>query len=432
MRFCPGRQRDEQGQVAIIVALTLTLMLAFGALVVDVGLNWAVRGQAQSAADAAALAGAALLPADPPGAVDVVKAYLDSNVPGLSTSPADPQWASNGVDADGEVICYAPPAQPVPGDGCPAGAFATAIQVITPPIEPTYAFASILGHSSNSVKALASAGATPSAVAPCALCVLGTANPALTMSGPDNGSITVKNGGVVVNADSDIGNGTLTATSIDVVGEARPITPGSYTPPANEGAAPVADPFSALPTPAQLVPPTLQNGNGGGTVFRPGVYNSININTPGVRFLPGVYVIKSGMTISAGSVQALNVVLYFGCNSYPAPCNGTGAGLSVTGTGRLQLTAATTGGPVPAVYRNLAIFFDRSNTASIDLGGTSVGVTGTTYARSGLLRLHGLGWTLNSMVAVGTMDVVGNGQDTIDFSQDQNVAIQTGSGGLIQ
>src|SRR6266508_179158 len=102
MRFCPGRQRDEQGQVAIIVALTLTLMLAFGALVVDVGLNWAVRGQAQSAADAAALAGAALLPADPPGAVDVVKAYLDSNVSGLSTSPADPQWASNGVDADGD------------------------------------------------------------------------------------------------------------------------------------------------------------------------------------------------------------------------------------------------------------------------------------------------------------------------------------------
>jgi hypothetical protein len=434
MRSGRVRHRDEQGQVAIIVALTLALMLAFGALVVDVGLNWAARGEAQSAADAAALAGAALLPDDPPGAADTVKDYLDNNVPGLSSSPADPQWADNGKDADGEITCYAPPAQPAPGAGCKAGAIATAIQVITPPLTPTYAFASILGRSSNSVKALAAAVATPPEVPPCALCVLGPGNPALTMSAT-NSNVTVTGGGVVVNADSNIGNGHLTADFINVVGQAQPITPGSYTPAPTEGAAPVADPYSALPTPAQVIPPHLDPGVGGGTVYNPGVYDTISVLGPGtVIFEPGVYVIKGGLHIGGGKVLAHGVVLYFTCASYPTPCNGQGADLQVTGNGSLDLSAATTTGEVPAVYQHLAVFFDRANSAGIDLGGgrDASRITGTIYARSAPLRLRGQEWDLRSMTVVGTMEVLSPGQDTIAYRADENVPIRNGGGGLIQ
>ena len=53
-----GRGGSEQGSVAITVALALTLLLGLAALVVDVGLNWAARTSAQTAADSAALAGA--------------------------------------------------------------------------------------------------------------------------------------------------------------------------------------------------------------------------------------------------------------------------------------------------------------------------------------------------------------------------------------
>jgi Flp pilus assembly protein TadG len=56
------RWGDEHGQVAIVVALMLVVLLGFAALVVDVGLNWAARTQAQAAADAAALAGVIALP----------------------------------------------------------------------------------------------------------------------------------------------------------------------------------------------------------------------------------------------------------------------------------------------------------------------------------------------------------------------------------
>ena len=57
---------DERGQVAIVVALMLVVLLGFAALVVDVGLNWAARTQAQAAADAAALAGVIACPATQP------------------------------------------------------------------------------------------------------------------------------------------------------------------------------------------------------------------------------------------------------------------------------------------------------------------------------------------------------------------------------
>jgi len=84
-----GRWGDEHGQVAIVVALMLVVLLGFAALVVDVGLNWAARTQAQAAADAAALAGVIALPSDPTAAVEDVRHYLNANVPGLAgTHPA--------------------------------------------------------------------------------------------------------------------------------------------------------------------------------------------------------------------------------------------------------------------------------------------------------------------------------------------------------
>src|ERR687897_432860 len=57
----------ERGSVAITVALCMTVLLGFAALVVDIGLNWATRTSAQTAADSAALAGASVLLVDGSG-----------------------------------------------------------------------------------------------------------------------------------------------------------------------------------------------------------------------------------------------------------------------------------------------------------------------------------------------------------------------------
>ena len=53
-----SRLSSERGAVLIQVAVCLLVLLAFSAFVVDYGVMWASRGQAQTAADASALAGA--------------------------------------------------------------------------------------------------------------------------------------------------------------------------------------------------------------------------------------------------------------------------------------------------------------------------------------------------------------------------------------
>jgi Putative Flp pilus-assembly TadE/G-like len=147
---------DQRGTVAIVVALSLVLLLGFAALTVDVGLNWASRREVQNAADGAALAGAFELPGDPSGAVAKAAEYVADNVPGL-TGGVPAGWASDGNEANGEIVCWKPPAAvPVAGAGCAAGS--TAIQVITPPLAHAYALAGALGRSADQVKALAQAG----------------------------------------------------------------------------------------------------------------------------------------------------------------------------------------------------------------------------------------------------------------------------------
>jgi hypothetical protein len=146
----------ERGAVAVVVALSLTVLLGFTALVVDVGLGWAARAQAQTAVDAAALAGAARLPADPAGALAAVRAVLADDLDG-ATVPAGLGWAGNADEADGDVRCWRPP-DPPPAVGTPCAAGTTAIRVLTPPVRARYAFAGVLGRDTTDVKAAAVAG----------------------------------------------------------------------------------------------------------------------------------------------------------------------------------------------------------------------------------------------------------------------------------
>ncbi len=167
-----GRGESERGSVAITVALSLTVLLGFAALVVDIGLNWATRTSAQTAADSAALAGASSLLSDGGvAAITTVETFLNRNVGGLVELPDDAGWATDGNVGNGEVVCWTMP-NPVPGPGaaCPDGS--NALQVTTPPIVVRYAFAPVLGKTTSSIRARAAAGAGPAAPNNCVLCVL--------------------------------------------------------------------------------------------------------------------------------------------------------------------------------------------------------------------------------------------------------------------
>ena len=72
---------NERGAIIIHVAFALLALIAFSAFVVDMGVMWVSRGQAQNAADAGALAGAVALAHDGGSATEAAKSAL--------------QWTSN-------------------------------------------------------------------------------------------------------------------------------------------------------------------------------------------------------------------------------------------------------------------------------------------------------------------------------------------------
>jgi Flp pilus assembly protein TadG len=72
--------RDEQGGVLPLVALSLTVILGFAALAIDVTHQRALDAQLEATADAAALAGASQLPNETK-AREAALAYAESNMP---------------------------------------------------------------------------------------------------------------------------------------------------------------------------------------------------------------------------------------------------------------------------------------------------------------------------------------------------------------
>lgn len=130
----------QQGQVAVLAAVSLAVLLGCAALVIDVGYAFYVKRSLQASADAAALAGAQELPAGE--AIDVAKLY--SGKPGGKNARANLPTVTTGV----ELICLeGSPCDPV-----------NAVEVTETAEVPTK-FARILGFDSFSVSARAVAKA---------------------------------------------------------------------------------------------------------------------------------------------------------------------------------------------------------------------------------------------------------------------------------
>lgn len=71
--------RDQKGSIAFLTALSMTVLLGFTALVVDVGMLYLNRSQLINTADAAALAGAQELPGRAEAARSSASAYAQQN-----------------------------------------------------------------------------------------------------------------------------------------------------------------------------------------------------------------------------------------------------------------------------------------------------------------------------------------------------------------
>ncbi len=375
-------QRDERsrGQVVVLIALMLPVLLAMVGLVVDLGMMFSERRAAQNAADAAALAAAGeiALGFDPAAARTTALYYA----------------AQNGYDNDGSANTVA---VSIPPDTGPS----EAVQVQVSRTMST-SFMRVVGLRTTTVAASATAAHTGVPSPHTVLVLNPIACPAMSLSG--SGHITT-GGSLMVNSNCTSyafiseASGRVRASWIGVSGGAS-YRRGLTNPAPTTGVPPAPDPISSLSPPSFSgmpvqhgspdSPSTLALGSSPVTLY-PGVYyGGITVGSSGnVRLEPGIYIIAGGGFGSSGNstVTGNDVFIY---NTHD-PANPSGAGahgsINITGSGTVWLTPMTTG-----PYRNLLFFQDRGNTQPFTVTGSgSLTVAGTIYVPSATATYAGSG-----------------------------------------
>lgn len=153
-----SRRQSERGAVIIHVAIALMALLAFTSIVVDYGIMWVSRRQAQNAADAGALAGALALMQNGSGSVNAAAVHFaGSNV----------IWGQSNSAANVDVTLSGPGSSIAPCDEVPGCVRVDVYRnmpdragVTRGDALPTY-FAALVGLTEQGVRATATAQVTP-------------------------------------------------------------------------------------------------------------------------------------------------------------------------------------------------------------------------------------------------------------------------------
>ncbi len=229
--------KAQRGQVMVLVALSVIVLLGFMGLATDLGFLWAVRRKAQTAADAAAVAGA--------------NATLGSDSSAYSSAATD--VASLNGFTNGSQNTTVSVSQPSP-TGYPSGTY---VQVNITKTVQTF-FLGAVGYKTIPITVTALAGNTSG---PNTLIAINGSSSGVTISGTAANVAC----GVMSNSSSSSGlkvtnGGSLTASTVGVVGG----TSGNVPSNTKTNVAPVQNPFSTwtYPTPT---PCTRQTTNYSGT-----------------------------------------------------------------------------------------------------------------------------------------------------------------------
>ena len=342
-------QKNQSGQALISTVLALTLLLGVGGLAMDMGVLRYEKRLQQTAADAAAVAGASNL------------------THGGVTTGAKSASAANGF-TDGinnvTVTINNPPASgPHSGNGNYVEALVVAVQ-------PTY-FMRIFGINSQTIAARAVATNLSGGANSGCLYTLGppsssiegvSINGSAVLNAPtcgivDNGNYNTQGNALIVNASTF---GVSGSANISGPGGSVTCTSGTSSCP-TYGAPASSDPLSYL-TPPAVQTPSFGNVTTSGTqVLQPGTYSSITIGKNStVTMNPGIYYVNGsgGVTFNgAGTVTGDGVTVYF---TNGATINATGGGNKLD----IQLSP-----PASGPYAGVLFYQDPSDTAAPSLGG---------------------------------------------------------------
>jgi hypothetical protein len=399
------QQNPRKGNVVLIVAICLTVLLGFVALALDGGMLLDERRDVQSAADTAALAAAEDL-------------YVN--------------WQTNkGLDPQGTAAKK-------------AAALATAngfssIQVNIPPAfgyfvgQPGYAEVIVTANQARAFSVLWGTDGLPvtgRAVAQgrwvpdkMGILVLNpTAPGSLTNTG--GGIMTVAGVPTIVDSNSPsaataTGNGTVISPSIDITGVPGISGSGTWVGTVNAGSPPVPDPLAYLPEPdpttmvVQATHPTHIAGQST-TTLDPGVYKGgITVTGQGLLVMnPGIYYMDGGgFSFSGlGGMNATGVMIV------NAPKSNSD-NISINGNGSINFSPPTSG-----IYSGISLWQVRSATNTIFVNGNGgSSMSGTFYTANGTLNVGGNGANdvIGSQYISYNLTLGGNGNFAVNWNANQ-------------
>ncbi|MGA3334082.1 MAG: pilus assembly protein TadG-related protein [Terracidiphilus sp.] len=422
-------RKSESGNVLVLTALCMTILMGFVGLAIDVGMLFRARLQMQIAADAAAAAAA-----------------LDYKYGESTKAQSDATAAAtlNGMLPTGSATINDPPK---------SGYHQTAgyIEAVVSEPYPTF-FMKVFHFNIVNVSARAVAGSASNGG-----CLWTLARSGTDVSLTGSGAITAQNCGIyddsnASNALQVVGSGSITAKTIGIVGGYNNVG-GHISPnPPTTGIAPAADPLSL---PAPTIPTGSCSGSAcnpsnvgsGNMVLGPGTYTSIsNVGSGTLTLTPGNYIITGSLSntsstggkliLGAGNytiggnftstTSSVSGSLTLGAGLYTVGGNlsltgagsMTGSGVTfytqgsttVTGSGGMNLSAPTSG-----TYSGVLFFQPSSDSHAMAITGSGGDdLQGIVYAPAAALTLTGSGnVTVSLDVIVDSMNITGTGTITL-------------------
>lgn len=418
-------RKSESGNVLVLTAMCLTILMGFVAMAIDVGMLFHARLQMQIAADAAAAAAA-----------------LDYKYGESTRAQSDATTAAtqNGMLATGTATINDPPTS---GYHKAAGY----IEAVVSEPYPTF-FMKTFGFGAVNVSARAVAGSSQGSG-----CLWTLAKSGADVSLTGSGAIVAQNCNIyddsgASNALQVVGSGSISAKSIGIVGGYNNVG-GHISPnPPTTGIAPAADPLSL---PAPTIPTGSCSGSAcnpsnvgsGNMVLGPGTYTSItNVGSGTLTLTPGNYIITGSLsntstlgklilgagnyTIGGNFTSTGSGSLTLGAGLYTVggnlsltgsgPMTGSGVtfytqgSTTVTGSGNMNLSAPTSG-----TYSGVLFFQSTSDTQAMKITGSSGDdLQGIVYAPAAALTLTGSGnVTVSLDIIVDSLNITGSGTVTV-------------------
>jgi Flp pilus assembly protein TadG len=378
--------KEERGNILVLTALSMTMLISFMAIGVDVSNLYFTQHKLQTLADAAAMAGALEASACSTTNCDVIRTAATTAMTENGSTASDTQFqncASAAPSVTGLLLI-------VNNGPCALGSIASDpnygdknyVEAVVARQVPTY-FAKIFGKSTVTISARAEAGKAGSA-SPC----LNT-NDLTLNSGTKITDALGATCGINDNASSglstndkvtvDVGSFTYHGTSYNKNCNSNSCS--DYKPLPTTGSAIVADPFKDEITAGTITTPTMPSSNGTSTTSN-GVTKYTAGNWPsGITFsgtntlAAGTYYIGSNVIIDSGaSISGTGVTLYM-----------ASGGINSNSTATINLTAPSSGSTA-----GMLIWEADGNSATVNLNaGTNSSLGGAIYLPSGQLTLNG-------------------------------------------